>query len=107
MLKTAPELLADLGDAVRARRIAQNWSQVEAAKRAGMSKSTWQRLEMSGQATTEHLVNAAIALRCEEGLAGLFPAPAPSSMDELLQQQKKKTASATKQRKRASPKDQS
>lgn len=106
MLQTAPELLADLGGAVRARRIAQKWSQVEAAKRAGMSKSTWQRLEMSGQATTEHLVKAAIALRCEEGLAGLFPAPAPSSMDELLQHQKK-TASATKPRKRASAKDKS
>ncbi len=105
MLKTAPELLADLGEAVRARRIAQKWSQVEAAKRAGMSKSTWQRLEMYGQATTEHLVNAAIALRCEEGLAGLFPAPAPSSMDELLQQQR--TLSASKQRKRAPAKDKS
>lgn len=106
MLKTAPELLANLGGAVRARRLAQKWSQVEAAKRAGMSKSTWQRLEMSGQATIEHLVNAAIALRCEEGIAGLFPAPAPSSMDELLRQQKR-TASASKQRKRAPAKDKS
>lgn len=104
MLKTAPELLAELGDAIRARRVAQNWSQTEAARRAGMSSRTWQRLEMHGQATTEHLVNAAIALRCEEGLAGLFPAPLPSSMDELLKQQKK-AASATKTRRRASPKE--
>ena len=103
MLKTAPELLADLGDAIRARRIAQNWSQIEAAKRAGMSKSTWQRLEALGQATTEHLINAAIALRCEEGLAGLFPAPQPGSMRELLEQQKK-AASAPRRRSRASPK---
>ena len=103
MLKTAPELLAELGGAIRARRVAQKWSQIEAAKRAGMSKNTWQRLETFGQATTEHLVNAAIALRCEEGLAGLFPAPQPGSMDELLQQQKK-TASASKPRKRAPPK---
>ena len=103
MLKTAPELLADLGNAIRARRIAQNWSQIEAAKRAGMSKSTWQRLETLGQATTEHLVNAAIALRCEEGLAALFPMPQPGTMDALLQQQKQ-TASAPKPRKRAPPK---
>ena len=103
MLKTAPELLAHLGDAIRERRIAQNWSQIEAAKRAGMSKSTWQRLETLGQATIEHLLNAAIALRCEEGLAGLFPALQPHSMHELLEQQKK-AASARKPRRRASPK---
>lgn len=104
MLKTAPELLAELGDAIRARRVAQNWSQTEAARRAGMSSRTWQRLEMHGQATTEHLVKAAIALRCEEGLAGLFPAPFPNSMDELLKQQRK-AASASKSRRRAAPKD--
>ncbi len=102
MLKTAPELLTDLGEAIRARRVAQNWSQIEAAKRAGMAKSTWQRLESKGQATIENLVNAAIALRCEEGFAGLFPAPTASSMDELLQRQKT-TASAAKRRKRSSP----
>jgi transcriptional regulator with XRE-family HTH domain len=103
MLKTAPELLADLGDAIRTRRVAQKWSQAEAAKRAGMGERTWQRLEATGQATTENLVSAAIALRCEEGLTGLFPAPVPGSMDELLQQQKK-AASASKQRRRAPPK---
>jgi transcriptional regulator with XRE-family HTH domain len=105
MLKTGPELLADLGEAIRIRRLAQNWSQAEAAKRAGMAKSTWQRLEIYGQATTENLVNAAIALRCEEGLARLFPAPMANSMDELLQQQKQKAASAAKQRKRAPSKN--
>ncbi len=102
-MKTAPELLADLGDAIRARRIAQSWSQIEAAKRAGMSKSTWQRLEAQGQATTEHLVHAAIALRCEEGLAALFPMPQPGAMDALLEQQRK-AAEAPKPRRRASPK---
>jgi transcriptional regulator with XRE-family HTH domain len=95
-------LLSELGDAIRARRLVQNWSQSEAARRAGMSSRTWQRLEMHGQATIEHLVNAAIALRCEEGLTQLFPAPSAGSMEELLQQQK--AASASKQRRRAAPK---
>ncbi|MGE0742129.1 MAG: helix-turn-helix domain-containing protein [Hyphomonadaceae bacterium] len=97
MLKTAPELLAELGNAIRARRIAQNWSQIEAAKRAGMSKNTWQRLETFGQATTEHLVNAAIALRCEEGLSKLFPAPVAQTMEELMEQQRQ-NAPAPKRR---------
>jgi len=98
MLKTAPELLTDLGDAVRARRVAQNWSQIQAAKRAGMSKSTWQRLEATGQATTENLVSAAIALRCEDGFAQLFPAPLPQSMDELLEQQRQNAPAPKRQR---------
>lgn len=104
MLKTPTELLSDLGEAVRVRRVAQNWSQTEAARRAGMGRATWQRLEITGQATTENLVNAAIALRCEEGLAGLFPAPLPNSMDELLKQQKQ-AASASKTRRRVAPKE--
>jgi transcriptional regulator with XRE-family HTH domain len=98
MLKTAPELLADLGAAVRVRRVAQNWSQIEAARRAGMSKSTWQRLEATGQATTENLVSAAIALRCEEGLAQLFPAQLPQSMDDLLEQQRQSVSAPKRQR---------
>lgn len=96
-MKTSAELLSALGAAVRARRLAQNWSQAEAAKRAGMSQSTWKRLEATGQATTESLLSAAIALRCEDGFARLFPAPTPQSMDELLEQQRQ-AASAPKRR---------
>jgi transcriptional regulator with XRE-family HTH domain len=100
MLKTVPELLIDLGAAVRARRVALNWPQAEAAKRAGTSLSTWKRLEATGQATTENLMSAAIALRCEDGFAQLFPASAPQSMDELLEQQ----LQAAPKRRRASRK---
>lgn len=98
MLKTSSEILSDLGDAVRARRGAQNWSQNEAAKRAGMSRSTWKRLEATGQATTENLLSAAIALRCEDGFAQLFPALTPQSMDELLEQQRLAAPAPKRQR---------
>lgn len=101
MLKTAQELLADLGAAIRARRTAQNWSQSEAAARAGMGLRTWRRMEATGNATVENLVNAAIALRCEDRIAALFPAPAARSMDELLEQQRK--AAEPRPRKRARP----
>ena len=98
MIKTPSELLGDLGAAVRARRVAQNWSQAEAAKRAGVSRSTWKRLEAKGQATTEHLLSAAIALRCEDGFAQLFPAATPQSMDELLDQQRQAAQAPKRQR---------
>ncbi len=99
MLKTPQELLHELGEAVRARRIGQGWSQGEAALRAGVGVRTWRRLEIDGQATIDTLVNAAIALRCEEGLSQLFPAPAASSLDELLKQQE--AAAKPKPRRRA------
>jgi len=87
MLKTPHELLHELGEAVRTRRIGQGWSQSEAASRAGVGLRTWRRLETGGQATIDTLVNAAMALRCEEGLSQLFPAPAARSLDDLLTRQ--------------------
>jgi transcriptional regulator with XRE-family HTH domain len=98
MLETPGELLHELGAAIRARRIGQRWSQEQAAARAGIGVRTWRRMETSGQATIENLVNAAIALRCEQGLAQLFPAPAASNLDELLRRQ---TAAAPRLRQRA------
>ncbi len=98
MLKTPEELRRELGDAIRTRRIGQGWSQEEAAARSGMGLSTWKRMEAHGPSLVDNLVNAAIALRCEEGLAQLFPAPAASSLDELLQRQ---AATTPKARKRA------
>jgi transcriptional regulator with XRE-family HTH domain len=98
MFQTPDELLRDLGASIRARRIAHRWSQEEAAARAGVGVRTWRRLETSGQATIEALVNAAIALRCEQGLARLFPPPAAGSLDELLERQAAAAAPRPRQR---------
>jgi transcriptional regulator with XRE-family HTH domain len=87
MLKTPKELQLELGQAIRVRRIGQGWSQGEAAARAGLGLSTWKRMEARGPSLVENLINAAIALRCEQGLTQLFPTPAASSLDELLKRQ--------------------
>ena len=87
MLKTSEELRLELGKTIRARRIGQGWSQEDAAKRSGMGLSTWQRMEAYGPSLVKNLVNAAIALRCEDGLAQLFPPPVAASLDELLRRQ--------------------
>ena len=102
MLKTSQEWLQQLGRAIRARRVAYDWSQAEAAERAGMGERTWRRLENSGQATTENLVNAAIALRCEAHLADLFPVPAARTMDALLERQRRAAEPPQRQRARRS-----
>lgn len=88
MLKLPAELLSDLGEAIRARRIALDYSQQEAARRAGIGVRTLRRMETAGQGTIERLINVAIALRCEDRTGDLFPLPPARSMDELLQQQR-------------------
>lgn len=84
MFKTPLEWRQALGQALRDRRIAYGWSQAEIAERSGVPLRTWRRLEGQGQGSVRHLIQAAIALRCEDNLALLFPLPAASSMDELL-----------------------
>ncbi len=95
MLKTADELRRELGRALRDRRIAQGLSQLEISERSGVPLRTWKRLEGEGDGSLRHLIQAAIALRCEDNLALLFPAPAAATMDELLARQ---LATATSRR---------
>jgi transcriptional regulator with XRE-family HTH domain len=97
MLSTPRELLADLGSAIRSRRLAQGLTQEDASSRAGLGLRTWRRLETDGQATLETLINVAIVLRCEQNLAGLFPLPVASNLDDLLKRQ----TEAPAQRRRA------
>lgn len=80
--------LAKLGGQIRTRRLAMGLTQADAAGRAGVAYRTWRRMEKDGSASIEDLVRAALALRCEQGLASLFPEPAASSMDELLVMQR-------------------
>ena len=87
MLKTQIELTQALGQHIKARRLGLGWTQAETAEPAGVAYRTWRRLESEGKASIEDLVRAAIALRCEQDLAALFPEPAASSMDDLLARQ--------------------
>ncbi|MDO8410643.1 MAG: helix-turn-helix transcriptional regulator [Phenylobacterium sp.] len=87
MRQTPAELLKSLAARLKARRLALGWTQVEAARRAGVAYRTWRRLENEGQASLEDMVKAAVALRCDEGLEALFPLPAAASLDELLARQ--------------------
>lgn len=87
MLKTPNELLHGLGASIRARRVAQGWSQREASDRSGVPLRTWRRLEAAGEGSLKHLTQAAIALRCEDNLSLIFPLPAAASLDALLARQ--------------------
>ena len=101
MLGTPLELAVTVGQRIKARRLGMGYTQADAAARAGVAYRTWRRLESEGKASIEDLVRAAIALRCERDLAALFPEPAATSMDALLQQQRAAQAAAPKRRLRA------
>lgn len=91
MVFTLDDQMLDLGKRIKARRLALDLTQQAAAAKAGVAHRTWRRMEAEGRASIEDLVRSAIALRCDEGIAALFPAMAATSMDELLRQQRKAT----------------
>jgi transcriptional regulator with XRE-family HTH domain len=86
---TLHDQMTGLGKRIKARRLALDLTQQAAAAKAGVAHRTWRRVEAEGKASIEDLVRAAIALRCDEGIAALFPEMVASSMDELLAQQRK------------------
>lgn len=80
--------LSTIGQRIKVRRVALGLTQKAAAERSGVAYRTWRRMEGEGKASIEDLVRAAIALRCEQDMVRLFPEPAASSMDELLERQR-------------------
>lgn len=102
MLETPPELTVKLGAQIQARRAAMGITQAQAARRSGVSYSTWRRMETAGKASIEDLVRAALLLRCEQHLGDLFPSPPATSMDDLLKQHRQ--SQAPKLHRRARPK---
>jgi transcriptional regulator with XRE-family HTH domain len=97
MLQTPTELTQALAARIQARRAALG-IQAEAARRSGVSYSTWRRMETQGRAAIEDLVRAAIVLRCEQDLVALFPPPVAMSMDDLLKAQSQARAPAPRRR---------
>jgi transcriptional regulator with XRE-family HTH domain len=98
MLKTPTELAQDLARSIRERRLDCGWSQREASERSGVPHRTWRRLETAGEGSIRHLIQAAIALRCEDNLGRLFPAAAAGSLDELLARQAAEAAPRPRRR---------
>lgn len=71
------DVLADIGDRVRAERQSRGWSQTALGQRAGLSRATIKRLE-NGETTLRGFVAACAALQVDIGtlLAGEWRMPA-------------------------------
>lgn len=100
-LSTPAEICQQLGQRLRAQRLAQLMSQAELAARAGVALGTLRKLEASGQTSTETLVRVAQALGLAEPLHTLWQVQTVASIAEMERAQ----AAASRQRapKRAAP----
>ena len=79
-------VLVELGERLRAARLARNLSQQKLAEEAGVGRMTVQRLEEGGSASLTSLIRVLRALGELDGLAQLLPPPGPSPLDEARRQ---------------------
>lgn len=90
-LATADEIARELGQRLRAHRLAQNLQQSELAARAGVSERAVRNLERTGKATLDSLLRVVMALGLAGSLSPLFEYK-PTSIREMEQ------ASTTRER---------
>jgi transcriptional regulator with XRE-family HTH domain len=79
-------VLEELGGRLARARLERNLSQARLAEEAGVGRVTLQRIEAGEGASLVNVVRILRALDLFEGLDGLVPEPAPSPIDELKRQ---------------------
>jgi transcriptional regulator with XRE-family HTH domain len=92
-LASADEIAQEIGERIRAHRLALNLSQIELAARAGISPRTLRNIETNGQGMFDSIIRVAIAL----GIAGQM-----SALFELRPRSIKAMEAASAKRQRAS-----
>lgn len=73
--------MTSIGERIRARRLLRGWSIRHAASRAGLSHTTWSRIERGRQAADNRFVLAEIAAALECAPSDLAGMPAPASAE--------------------------
>jgi transcriptional regulator with XRE-family HTH domain len=71
--------MTSIGERIRARRLLRGWSIRHAASRAGISHTTWSRIERGRQAADNRFVLAEIAAALECAPSDLAGMPAPAT----------------------------
>jgi transcriptional regulator with XRE-family HTH domain len=71
-LSNSQEVVAELGQRLRAQRLLQNLQQDELAGRAGISERALRNIERSGRATLDNFVRVVMALGLVEEMDGIF-----------------------------------
>jgi transcriptional regulator with XRE-family HTH domain len=89
-LYSTPEILKAVARRAGELRIAKGLRQSDLAHAAGLSLSTIQRFEQTGEVAFDAVVRIAMALEAERDFLNIFPAPDMRSLDELLKPQRKR-----------------
>lgn len=84
-VKTNQDILLEIAERVKERRLEMNLTQTGLAKRSGCTLGTYRRFEQTGEISLSNLVKIAFAIRCEEDFDLLFSKKKYASIDELLQ----------------------
>ena len=87
---TPADVAKELAQRVKQRRLEQQLTQAELAKKADLPLSTYRRFEQTAQISLEGLLNVAFALGLLEDVNQLFTNKTWSSIDDMLQQTKTK-----------------
>ena len=87
------DLTRNLGQRIKARRLARNMTQAALAERAGVSLPSLKRLENAGKSSIELVARIALILRAEDGFAALFAENEPKSLDDVIAPSRRRRAS--------------
>jgi len=92
-LRSPDDLTRALGRRIKALRLVRNMTQAALAERAGVSVPSLKRMENTGKGSVEMVARVALILGAEEGVEALFAAPAPASLDDVIDPPSRKHAS--------------
>ncbi len=96
-------LLAELGLRISRRRIAARLTQSQAAREAGISKRTVERIENGASAQLSSVIRLLRALNLLAGLNALVPAEGPSPMELLRNRGKRRVRVSGKRGSKKAP----
>lgn len=89
-LKSPDKAALEVAQREKTRRRRLGITQEELARRSGVSLGSLRRFEQTGQLQFASLVRLMRALDCEEELDGLFAKPAYRSIEEVIDEQKRR-----------------
>ena len=89
-MKLPGQVQREVASRAKDRRKRLGLTQVQLARKAGVSLGSLRRFEQEGQISFESLVSISFALGCQEELNHLFSKPAYRSIEEVLDEAQKR-----------------
>ena len=89
LIKTPKDVNNDIVKRMRARRKEQKLTQAELSRRADVSLGSLKRFEQTGNIAHDSLIKNAFVLGCQDDFEGLFAKPGYSSIQDVIDGQRK------------------